>query len=63
MTSLLQRLAQNFPFTFNLEEATKNLEDTGFYRLVLPELKRKEFLHDLSHFRLGRLLKRLKSKE
>jgi hypothetical protein len=39
IVSLLQRLAQNFPFTFDVGEALQNLRRSNFYRLVSADLK------------------------
>jgi len=38
---LVQRLAQNFPFAFDIETASRDLERSNFYRLVLAALKQK----------------------
>jgi hypothetical protein len=37
IVTLIQRLAQNLPFTFNVEKASHNLKNTKFYRMVVRE--------------------------
>jgi len=39
VVSLLQSLAQNFPFNFDVQHASQNLMKSNFYRLVSADLK------------------------
>ena len=37
IVTLIQHLAQNLPFNFNVEEASQNLKNAKFYRMVVRE--------------------------
>jgi len=58
--SILQRLAQDFPFIWNLGEASRDLEEENCYRIILPEFKKKKFVHDLYQNLSERLFPRLR---